>query len=241
MFDPTGLRNMPTEWTQQPAPEQLAGREELTVAAKAIFDTSHGTPSTSQRAYLIENGERVMGDMTVEKMKELLPWASEEMLGRLDYEHSLPKEFDRPGYANLTKDRSAWAELSGLGSDLMDDRPTDPAARVLVDEVTGTVVSFGMVPGHAYPSFYWWYPQLQTAFVPLAMELDNQWRHERADTDPNFNANVGRDPALPYIPLSEPVPSVLATVEVFKYFDGKFQGEHRLMQIQPVGSTSPWV
>jgi len=240
MFDPTGLRNMPAEWTAAVPDGQQASREQLTEVARSVFDTDHGTPETSQEAYLIENGERVMGDITVEKMRELLPWATEEMFARVAREHALPKAYDQPGYGNLIEDRSKWAELIGLGCDLMADRPVDKDARILVDEVQGTVVSFGMVPGHTYPSFYWWYPILETAFVPESMLLDNQSRHENADSDPNFNPNVGRDPALPVIPLSRPVPAVLSTVEVFRFYDDKIQGEHRLMQIQPVGSTSPW-
>jgi len=86
----------------------------------------------------------------------------------------------------------------------------------------------------------WWYPALETAFVPESYQLDNQSRLANSDNDPIFNPNVNRDPSLPYIPLSKRVPAVLSTIEVLKYYDGKVQGEHRIMQIQPAGSTSPW-
>ncbi|MFF5148075.1 hypothetical protein ACFY6U_51680 [Streptomyces sp. NPDC013157] len=240
MFDPTGLRNMPKEWTASVPDAQKASRERLTEIARCVFDPGLGTPETSQEGYLVENGERVMGDITVEKMRELLPWATKEMFARVEREHALPKEYDKPGYASLLPDKSRHAELIGLGCDLMADRPADDHARILVDEVQGIVVSLGMVPGHTYPSFYWWYPILETAFVPESMLLDNQSRRENADSDPSFDPNVGRDLSLPYIPLSKPVPAVLSTAEVYRFFDGRIQGEHRLMQIQPAGSTSPW-
>ena len=238
MFDPTGLSNMPEQWLCDIPDSQRASRGELTGIAKCIFDPEAGTPPASQDGYLVENGERVMGYMTVESMKEMLPWATEEMFDRIRRERAKPRDFSKPGYRNLIKDPEKQKDLIGLGCDFMADRPSDKNAYILVDEVQGVTVSFGIVPGHIYPSFYWWTPILETAFVPASMLLDMQLRENTGN--PEFNANAGRDPSLPYVPISKRVPAVLSTIEVVRYFGGVIQGEHRIMQIQPAGSVSPW-
>lgn len=239
MFDPTGLVNMPEQWAYDVPYGQKASRERLLEVAACVFDPELGTPAASQEGYLVENGERVMGHMTVESMKEMIPWATDEMLDRINRENAKPHSFDAPGYAHLIKDKEKWRNIIGLGCDFMADRPTDKNAYWLADEVQGICVSFGMVAGHIYPSFYWWTPILETAFVPASMLQDMKLR-ENTD-NPEFNANAGRDPALPYIPISKCIPGVLSTIEIIKFHDEKIQGEHRVMQIQPAGSVSPWV
>ena len=238
MFDATGLSNMPEQWTCGIPDAKKASRERLTEVAKCLFDPELGTPESSQEGYMVENGERVMGYMTLETMYEMWPWATQEMADRLIREHAKVHNYNGPGYLSTIKDPEKQKDLAGLGCDYPADRPSDKNARILVDETQGICASLGMVPGNIYPSFYWWFPSLEAAFVPGSFETDMKLR-ESAD-NPEYDANVGRDPSLPYVPISRRIPAVLSTIEIVKFYDDKIQGEHRLMQIQPAGSISPW-
>jgi hypothetical protein len=115
------------------------------------------------------------------------------------------------------------------------DRPQDEHARILVDEEQGIAIGFAPVVGAEYSSFLT--PGAETTFVPDAMKT--AWMNLPAKMhDPN---SAGSGPGQKtYVPVSRSWPAVLATSEMVKFHGGKIQGQHRLMQMQPVGSGSPW-
>jgi hypothetical protein len=115
------------------------------------------------------------------------------------------------------------------------DRPQDEHARILVDEEQGIAIGFAPVVGVEYSSFLT--PGNETTFVPDAMK--SEWMNLPAKMhDPN-SADSGSGEKS-YVPVSRSWPAVLATTEMVKFYGGKIQGQHRLMEMQPVGSGSPW-
>jgi hypothetical protein len=115
------------------------------------------------------------------------------------------------------------------------DRPQDEHARILVDEEQGIAIGFAPVVGVEYSSFLT--PGNETTFVPDAMK--SEWMNLPAKMhDPNAS-DSGSDQKS-YTPVSRSWPAVLATTEMVKFYGGKIQGQHRLMEMQPVGSGSPW-
>jgi hypothetical protein len=115
------------------------------------------------------------------------------------------------------------------------DRPQDEHARILVDEEQGIAIGFAPVVGVEYSSFLT--AGNETTFVPDAMK--SAWLNLPVKMhDPN-SAEAGSGQQS-YVPVSRSWPAVLATTEMVKFYGGKIQGQHRLMEMQPVGSGSPW-
>ena len=115
------------------------------------------------------------------------------------------------------------------------DRPQDERARILVDEEQGIAIGFAPVVGAEYSSFLT--PGAETTFVPDAMKTE--WMNLPGKMhDPNSGEAAAGQKS--YVPVSRSWPAVLATTEMVKFYGGKIQGQHRLMEMQPVGSGSPW-
>jgi hypothetical protein len=214
-FGPDGLNHLPAAWGASVAPDARPGRAELERVAHAIFDPQIGPFRQGDDCELVENGVVVLGD--AKGVQALEPWSTKA--------HA-------PHVVTLADGRTGVP----FPCDLNPKRPTDLAARIMVDTERGVAIAFATVPGVIYPQFF--QAGDGSAFVPaeLASLMMNAPAEQR---DPN---PTGLDPRRQaYTPVTRPVPAVENVVELWKFTGGEVQGTHRLMQLQPVGSLSPWV
>jgi hypothetical protein len=213
-FDPEGLSHLPAVWTT-PVPEaQRATREQLTRIAQSVFNTKYGTPDIAKECEQVEEGALVVENP--DALKVLAAGVPNELLTR---------------EVKNSKVKGGVSIPCGLAQ----DRPQDDRARILVDEEQGVAMAFAPVVGVEYSSFLT--PGDETTFVPDAMK--SEWLNLPAKMhDPNSS---DLDPSKQsYVPVSRSWPAVLATTEIIKFYGNKIQGQLRLMEMQPVGSGSPW-
>ena len=210
-FNPEGMSSLPDGWTAPIPAGQKVSREELTRIAQSIFSLKYGTPAPSEDCILVENGKQVIeSDEALKVLAEGAP----------------------PGALDGIK-KTSEGDIVPCG--LPVDRPEDAHAQMIVDEEQGIAIASGVVPGIEYSSFCT--KGNETTFVPTAM--NSEWVHLPAKMhDPN---PAGLDPSQQsYVPVSRSWPTVVYTTEVLKYYGGKVHGEHRLEEMQPVGSGSLW-
>jgi hypothetical protein len=142
--------------------------------------------------------------------------------------------YEDAGYADkafggmLTKDAGpikpgVTFPLMCMGMDFM--RPNGINPRILcIDEEQGVVAVASEVQGETWP--YLIATDNATAYIPLDMKP----LHDKTLTPDLFEG----------ISAFTPMPATNECVELYRYFDGKVQGNHRLMQIQGPGARSPW-
>jgi hypothetical protein len=212
-FDPTGLANPPAAWDAPIPDAQRNNRDELTKAAKAIFNSSYGDLAASPQCELVENGKRVVARITVEALLKAFPGAPQAEIDRV-------------------RKASAHGGIVPIGCARLDP-PQDPHARIVVDEQQGEIASLAMVQGKVFPNFMpppGPDPEFPTVFVPDSMKADQAGRIKA----------LSERPASAGVSISDAMPAALATVEIEKFYGNQIQGTHRLMQGQPTGSVSPW-
>lgn len=110
-------------------------------------------------------------------------------------------------------------------------RPEAKGARILVDEESGIVVSFGVVPGIVYPSFI--EKGSESTFVPTEIK-------EGFENLPVKMRDPNTADSKPFVPVLKKMESTMAVAEMTRFYDGKVQGVQRYMNMQPVGGDSPW-
>ncbi|WP_221800913.1 hypothetical protein [Oceanobacter mangrovi] len=202
-FAPEELSSLPPAWLEPVPVGQKANREELTKWANSVFDRSFGTPPESKTCELVEMGGRVVEDP--DALKTLMPGDDLATDRPLKHGVSVPCTFDK--------------------------RPEAKNARILVDEETGIVVSFGVVPGIVYPSFI--EKGSESTFVPT--EIKDGFENLPAEMrDPNKAGSTS------FVPVLKQMESTMAVAEMTRFYDGKVQGVQRYMNMQPIGGNSPW-
>jgi len=202
-FDAKGLAQLPAPWTDVIAPARLPTRARLQELGRGIFDMSIAGPPDSVSCDIVENGQIVGEDPEI--LLALAP--PEAVKGR-----------------NMTP-RADGTVTVPCGTP--PERPTDPKARVIVDEQSGIALGLATIDGATQP--YLVTKPTLSAFVPFAILAPYAKKLREQEASGKYTA-----PAL------RSMPATATVAHVIRVYDGKLQAMHLLVHLGPPGSHSPW-
>lgn len=202
-FDAKGLAQLPRQWTEEIAPARLPTRAKLQELGRSIFDMKIPGPPDSTSCDIVENGQVVGEDPEI--LSALMP----------------------PG---ALKGRDMKPRADGtvtVPCGTPPERPTDPKARVIVDEQSGIALGLATIDGATQP--YLVTKPTLSAFVPFAILEPYAKKLREQQASGKYTASAIRS-----------MPATATVAHVIRVYDGKLQAMHLLVHLGPPGSHSAW-